>query len=133
MTTSPSAPKHVMLRALIAGRTTVAITSLFVPRLGLRLLQIPGDGTPAPAMARLFGVRNALLAIGLSRLDAFKAPRAFLWANVVIDAVDALAFLEARSRREVGSAGAAIVTGIAASATVAGLVSALQAPADPAR
>ena len=133
MALEPFTSKPFMLRALIVGRSLVAASSLFTPRLGLRLLQIPGDGTPAPAMTRLFGIRNAALAVGLYRLDVFKAPRAFLWTNALIDAVDALAFLDARLRREIGPAGAAIVGGIATAATVAGVTSALQTPADPTR
>jgi hypothetical protein len=74
------------------------------------------EGTPAVAMGRMFGIRNAALAAGLLRLDTMPAPRTFMGINVLIDIVDALALVDAGRRREIEPAGAALATATALAA-----------------
>jgi hypothetical protein len=74
------------------------------------------EGTPAVAMGRMFGIRNAALAAGLLRLDTVTAPRTFMAINLLIDAVDALALVDAGRRREIEPAGAALGTAVALAA-----------------
>jgi hypothetical protein len=110
-------------KSLIVGRTTLAVTALAAPQRALRLTGVPGDGTPAPMIYRMFGVRNGLLALGLSNLDQLRKPRLFVGLNVLIDFVDALAFVAAGRRGEVTRTGATISTLIAMSAVAAGAIS----------
>ena len=53
------------LKLLIFGRASVAITSVFTPRVFARRFRIQTAGTPAVVLGRMFGVRNAALALGL--------------------------------------------------------------------
>jgi hypothetical protein len=94
----------VTLNVLAGARGTLAAVALLAPRIGARVLGIDADGTPAIVMGRLFGIRNAALAAGLLRLDAIAVPRAFILLNVLIDLVDAGAFVAAGRRREIGAA-----------------------------
>jgi hypothetical protein len=109
-------------KGLVTGRSFLFVTSLAAPQRLLRVLQIPGDGTPAPMLVRMFGVRNGALALGLSHLHHFRAPRRFVAINVVVDVVDALAFIDAGRRREISRTGATVTTAIAASAVAAGAI-----------
>jgi hypothetical protein len=79
------------LSVLAAVRLALAVTAVLVPRTGARLFRINAEGTPAVAMGRMFGIRNAALAAGLLRLDSINAPRGFVLINIVVDLVDALA------------------------------------------
>jgi hypothetical protein len=107
---------------LVTGRSFFFVTSLAAPHRVLRLLQIRGDGTPAPMVWRMFGVRNGALALGLSHLHHFRAPRRFVAINVICDVIDALAFIDAGRRREISRTGATLTTAIAASAVAAGAI-----------
>lgn len=117
-------------KGLVTGRAFLFVTSLVAPQRMLRLLQIPGDGTPAPMILRMFGVRNGALALGLSHLDHFRAPRRFVAVNVVCDVVDALAFIDAGRRKEISRTGATLTTAIAASAVAAGAITYANLPSD---
>jgi Domain of unknown function (DUF4267) len=113
---------RLFLRLLVTGRITLALTTVLAPHRALKLFQIPGDGTPAPALFRMFGIRNGGLGLGLLRLDQFKNPRAFIVLNIVMDVVDGLGFWSAKRRGEFGKAGSTITIGLAGAATVAGAV-----------
>ncbi|WP_179476074.1 hypothetical protein [Mycolicibacterium vinylchloridicum] len=115
-------PLHLIpsLRSLTTGRFIVAATHLFTPRLAARLFQLTADGTPAIAYARMFAIRNAALGLGLLRLDNFTRPQHFLALNIVMDSVDAAAFLAAGLRREISPAATALTTAVALSAVLAG-------------
>lgn len=68
----------------------------------------------------MFGVRNAVLAAGLYRLDLIASARTFVRINVFVDLVDALAFIAAGRRREISPAATALCTGVALSAVAMG-------------
>ncbi|MEU4418822.1 hypothetical protein [Nocardia salmonicida] len=112
--------RSVSLKALIAARIFAGSVHLLTPRWSSNLIEMPATGTPGIVYARMFGVRNLLLAAALTRLDRFDDPRRFLAVNVVIDAVDAVAFLAAGQRRDISPKAAAIGTAIAVSATTLG-------------
>ncbi|HUS23105.1 MAG TPA: hypothetical protein VMZ66_13955, partial [Aeromicrobium sp.] len=114
-------------------RTTLAITSLVAPQRSLRIFQVPGDGTPAPMIWRMFGIRNGALAVGLCNLDQFRSPRRFVAINVLIDFIDALAFIAAGRRREISRTGRTVTTAVALSAVVAGAVTYASLPPDSTR
>ncbi|WP_233716982.1 hypothetical protein [Mycolicibacterium vinylchloridicum] len=123
MITPRGAVARFFFGGLIVGRATLAITSLAAPRRSLRLVRVGGDGTPAPMIYRMFGVRNGLLALGLYNLDQIRKPRLFIGLNVLIDSVDALAFVAAGRRGEVSRSGATVSTLVAMSAIAAGAIS----------
>lgn len=108
------------LKALTTGRAIVAATHLFAPRVTTRYFKLTADGTPAIAYARMFAIRNAALALGLLRLDSFTRPQQFLALNIVMDSVDAAAFLAAGLRREISPTSTALTTAVALSAVLAG-------------
>jgi hypothetical protein len=68
----------------------------------------------------MFAIRNAALGLGLLRLDSFTRPQQFLALNIVMDSVDAAAFLAAGLRREISRTSTALSTAVALSAVVAG-------------
>ncbi len=108
------------LKALTTGRAIVAATHLFAPRVTTRFFKLSADGTPAIAYARMFAIRNAALGLGLLRLDSFTRPQQFLALNIVMDSVDAAAFMAAGLRREISPAATALTTAVALSAVLAG-------------
>lgn len=116
------------LKMLIVGRSIVAATHLFTPRLVARMFRVETEGTPAIAYGRLFGIRNALLAVGLARLESSPSPKGFMKANVLIDAVDAVAFIAAGRRKEISTMTATLATTVALSAVAAGTAALLDAP-----
>jgi hypothetical protein len=64
---------------LLGIRAALAASALIAPRLSARLFGIDPVQQPAvPYLTRLFGGRNAVLALGLARLDAVRDPAAFL-------------------------------------------------------
>ena len=118
----PKSPLYLVpsRKALTTGRLIVAATHLFAPRVTTRLFRLTADGTPAIAYARMFAIRNAALGLGLLRLDSFTRPQQFLAVNIVMDSVDAAAFLAAGLRRDVSRTSTALSTAVALSAVVAG-------------
>ena len=97
------------------------LAALLVPQQLARRLGIDTDEYPAAMyVLRMFGVRNGALALGLSHLHHFRAPRRFVAINVICDLIDALAFIDAGRRKEVSRTGATVTTAIAASAVAAG-------------
>lgn len=111
------------LRLFILGRSIVASGSLLTPNLFARVFRIEAAGTPAIPMGRMFGIRNALLAFGLSRLGAFTAPGTFLKLNILTDAVDAAVLVAAGRRGEIGRFTSIVGTTVALSAVAAGAAS----------
>ncbi|QLY28314.1 hypothetical protein [Nocardia huaxiensis] len=115
------APHTLPLKALIAGRILVATSFLFTPRVVARAFGMKSEGTPAIAMGRMFAIRNAALAAGLANPRWFTAPKAFLGVNILMDAVDAAAFLAAGRRGEFGPRTTVLTTTVAVSAVLAGV------------
>lgn len=120
------------LRLFILGRSIVASGSLLTPNLFARVFRIEAAGTPAIPMGRMFGIRNALLAFGLSRLGAFTAPGTFLKLNILTDAVDAAVLVAAGRRGEIGRFTSIVGTTVALSAVAAGAASLAALPAQQA-
>jgi hypothetical protein len=101
--------------ALVGVRSGLAAATLLAPRLTVRVFGVDPAHQPAVVyMARLFGVRDACLALGLARLDAVGDPRAFLRLNLLVDLTDATAGLAAAVRRELSPRTVAMVTAVAA-------------------
>lgn len=123
------AKRPSLLKLFILGRSTVASGSLFAPHLFARLFRMQIAGTPAVFVFRMFGIRNAVLALGLARLDAFTAPKTFLSLNVLVDAVDAVAMVAAGRRGEIGKLTSTLGTTVALSAVVLGAASLAAQPA----
>jgi putative exporter of polyketide antibiotics len=85
------------------------------------MFRLDGDKTAAIPMSRLFGIRNAVLAAGLLRLDSVTSPRTFVGVNVLIDVVDALALIAAGRRGDIPVSGAVLAGGTALLATGLGV------------
>jgi hypothetical protein len=122
--------RPVPLNILTASRASLAATALLMPRLGARIFRLDADGTPAIVMGRLFGIRNGVLAAGLLRLDTITNPRTFVRVNVLVDLVDAVAFVAAGRRREIGTAATVLGTGLALTAAGLGTAAAVALPDD---
>ena len=105
---------HLIAVNILAGtRGALDVIALVAPRIGARMFRINADGTPAIVMGRLFGIRNAALAAGLLRLDPTTVARSFMLVNVLVDLVDAGAFIAAGRRREIGATATALATVLA--------------------
>ena len=117
------------LKLLIVGRSLVASGSLLTPNVFARVFRMEAAGTPAIPMGRMFGIRNALLAFGLSRLGGFTSPRTFLKLNVLTDAVDAAVLVAAGRRGELSKTTSTLGTVVALSAVVMGAASLAALPA----
>ncbi|NGX09978.1 hypothetical protein [Mycobacteroides franklinii] len=117
------------LKLLIVGRSLVASGSLLTPNVFARVFRMEAAGTPAIPMGRMFGIRNALLALGLSRLGAFTDATTFLKLNVLTDAVDAAVLVAAGRRGELSKTTATLGTAVALSAVVMGAASLAALPA----
>jgi hypothetical protein len=98
---APPIRRSVALNILTGTRGALGAVALLAPRIGARIFRIDAAGS-AIVMGRLFGIRNIALAASLRRLDAVTNPRSFLGANVLIDLVDATAFVAAGRRAEIG-------------------------------
>jgi len=125
----PAPRRSLPLNLLTGGRTVVAAITLLTPRVGARMFRMDAEGTPAIVMGRMFGVRNAALALGLLRLDTTTVPRSFMSINVLIDVVDAAAMVVAGRRGEISTTTTVLGTGVALSA--AGLGAAALAALPP--
>jgi len=120
-TTSPTpiAPS-IWLKLLTTGRFVVATSHLLTPGAVAKIFGMQLRGTPAVAYGRMFAIRNAALGLGLLRLDAVTDPRAYLKLNVVMDAVDAVAFIASGMRKDVDTRTSVLSTAVAVSAVVGG-------------
>jgi hypothetical protein len=122
--------RPVPLNILTLARSCVAATAVFMPRVGARIFRLDADGTPAIVMGRMFGIRNGVLAAGLMRLDTITSPRTFIRINVLVDLLDALSFVAAGRRREIGTAATVLGTGVALTAAGLGAAAAVSLPDD---
>ena len=133
-----AAARPAELQYLVGIRTGLAVSTLAAPRLSGRVFGIDTRRQPAaPYLARLFGIRNAVLALGLARLDAVRDPRTLLALNVGVDLADAASGLSAGRRGELSRRTTAHVVAIALTAAGLGAsvlarapTGALAAPAD---
>lgn len=104
--------RSAALDILTGTRGALGLVALLAPRIGARLFRIDADGS-AIVMGRLFGIRNVALAAGLRHLEATTNPRSFLGVNVLIDLVDAIAFVAAGRRAQIGGFAALLGTALA--------------------
>ncbi|GAA2047929.1 hypothetical protein [Williamsia deligens] len=118
------------LTLLTTGRFLVAMSHLVTPGAVAKVFGMQLRGTPAVAYGRMFAIRNAALGLGLLRLDSVTDPRAFLKLNVVMDSVDAVAFIASGVRQDLGIRTSVLSTGVAVSAVVGGLGALLARPND---
>lgn len=106
--------------ALLAGRIGIAASTWLVPGLVGRLVGAsPARNPGAPYLARLFGTRDAWLAVEVLRADGAERD-ALLAGHVWIDAADAVAALVALRRRSLPVPGALVAAGTAAFAVALG-------------
>src|ERR1700758_3321006 len=66
---SATVKRSLPLNVLTGARMTIAVLAVLAPRVAARIFRMDVEGTPAVAMGRMFGIRNAALAVGLLRLD----------------------------------------------------------------
>jgi hypothetical protein len=123
MTSSSPAPiaPSGWLKLLTVGRFIVAAGHLATPGAVAKVFGMEMRGTPAVVYGRMFAIRNAALGLGLLRLDTVTDPQAFLKLNVVMDAVDAVAFVASGIRRDVAPRTSVLSTAVALSAVVGAL------------
>jgi hypothetical protein len=118
------------IRNLAAIRLAVGLVSWLAPNLGGRLFGLDPAGNPqAPYLARLFGVRDVVLAVGAVQSTG-AAQRQWLQLGVACDVADTAAAALGRRGGYLPPLTAALVGGTALAATALG-VQALQAPAEP--
>jgi hypothetical protein len=122
------------LTFLIGIRTALAASALLAPRLSARLFGIDPDEQPAVSyLARLFGGRNAVLALGLTRLEAVGNPAAFVTINVVVDLADAAAAAAAGRKGELSRRSTATLVAPALLAAGLGLAERIRLERTPVR
>ena len=108
------------LFVLVGLRTFATSVHLFTPRWASRFIAMDVSGTGGIVYARMFAIRNLFLLLGLLSLDSFSDPKVFLAVNVIIDAVDAVAFFIAAEREDISKKAAIAGIRIAAAATTFG-------------
>lgn len=113
--------RSVPLNILTGVRFSIAAVATLAPRFGSRLFRLGGEGTSAVPLGRMMGIRNAVLASGLLRMDAVTAPRAFLGLNILVDIVDAAVIVAAGRRGEIPRSGAVLTGATALLATGLGV------------
>lgn len=116
------------LALLVNGRLMLCFSMLAVPKLVMRIFGMGDQHNAAPAFARMFGIRNGFLGLGLLNLWSAPNPRRLLVANIVIDAVDAAAFLDAGRRGEFSRTSTVMSTTVALSAVALGALSLSSVP-----
>ncbi|MGI5430294.1 hypothetical protein [Streptomyces sp. CA-179760] len=113
---------------LIFGRIFAAGTHLFAPKWAMRLIGVNAAGTAAIGYGRMFGIRNAVLAVGLLNLDSFSSPATFVALNVLIDAVDAVSFYTEGRQKDISAKSATQGTAISLLAVTFGVLALLITP-----
>ena len=109
-----------MIRNLVALRLGIGVAAWFMPRVAGRLFGLDVDGNPqAPYLARLFGVRDAALAIGTLTSEG-DAQLKMLRAGIGCDVADALAGLAGWRAGYLPTPTAALVTATAVAAAAQG-------------
>jgi hypothetical protein len=109
-----------IVQSLISTRAAIGAGAWLAPRLSGRLFGLDPAGNPqAPYLARLFGVRDAALAYGLSTSSGPQRAR-WLQVGIACDVADALAGVFAGRRGELPKRAAVLVTGTAVAAAAMG-------------
>jgi hypothetical protein len=112
--------QHGAIKALVGLRLAVGVSSWATPRLAGRSFGIDAAANPQiPYVSRLFGVRDAALAIGVLTSDG-DARRHWLTVGLACDAADVIAGVAGGRRGYLSKRTAALVTAAAVSAVVLG-------------
>lgn len=112
----------VPIALLVNGRLALAVSMLANPKLVMRLFGMGEQHNAAPAFARMFGIRNGVLGLGLVNLASVRDPQRLVITNIVVDAVDAMAFIDAKRRGEFSTRSAVMSTGVALAAVAMGVL-----------
>ena len=114
--------REVTIRNLIALRLGIGVAAWFMPRVAGRLFGLDVAANPQlPYLGRLFGVRDAALAIGTLTSDG-DAQIQWLRAGMGCDVADALAGLAGWRAGYLPTPAAALVTATAVAAAAQGAV-----------
>jgi Domain of unknown function (DUF4267) len=116
-----------LTRAFASLRVAIGAGSFLAPRLSGRAFGLDPDRNPQlPVMARLFGVRDLALGVGVLTTEG-DARRRWLQLGLVCDAADAATGAIARRNGEIGAFAGVVLTGAALVGVGLG-VHALQVP-----
>jgi hypothetical protein len=112
-----------LVTSLAIARLAIGGSAFATPRLAARAFGLDAEGNPqAPYLARLFGVRDAALGIGILTSEG-DARRQWVMIGVGCDAADALAGLAGARAGYLPKLTTALVTGAALSAIALGVLS----------
>jgi hypothetical protein len=118
------------IQSLVGLRGAVGAGAWLTPRISGRLFGLDPDGNPqAPYLARLFGVRDVALAVGLKSSSGSERAQ-WLRLGIACDLADAAAGFLAGRRGELPKLATVLVTATALSAAALGAV-ALQGEQPP--
>ena len=114
--------RDTALKALAALRLSVGVTSWLAPNFGGRLFGMePAANPQAPYLGRLFGIRDAALAVGPLRAKK-KAQDNWIELGIMCDAADVAAGLLGGGKGYLSPKTTAMVTAPAVAATALGIV-----------
>jgi hypothetical protein len=111
-----------LVRSLAVARLAIGGSAFATPRLAARAFGLDAEGNPqAPYLARLFGVRDAALGVGILVSEG-EARKQWLMIGVGCDVADAVAGLAGARAGYLPKATTALVTGAAVSAVAMGVL-----------
>ena len=114
--------RDTALKALAALRLSVGVTSWLAPNFGGRLFGMePAANPQAPYLGRLFGIRDAALAVGPLRAKK-KAQDNWIELGIVCDVADAVAAGLGGGKGYLSPATTAMTGGTALAAAALGVV-----------
>lgn len=115
-----------IIQGIVAVRSAIGAGAWLAPRLSGKLFGLDVDGNPqAPYLARLFGIRDVVLGVGLAGSQG-KQREQWLQLGIVCDLADAAAGVLAGRAGELPGRATVMVTGTALLAAGLG-IAALQA------
>lgn len=107
-------------QVLVGLRLGIGLGAWLTPRLAGRLFGLDPKGNPqSPYLARLFGIRDVALGVGLNQSEG-EARKLFIQLGILCDGADALAGIIAGKRRYLNPFATLMVTGTAVGAVVIG-------------
>ncbi len=116
----PSLSKSQNEQVLVGLRLAIGIGAWLTPRLAGRLFGLDPKANPqSPYLARLFGIRDVALGIGLSQSSG-ESRKLFIQLGILCDGADALAGLMAGKRRYLNPFATLLVSATAVSAVALG-------------
>ncbi len=116
----PSLSKSQNEQVLVGLRLAIGIGAWLTPRLAGRLFGLDPKANPqSPYLARLFGIRDIALGIGLSQSSG-ESRKLFIQLGILCDGADALAGLMAGKRGYLNPFATLLVSATAVSAVALG-------------